>query len=98
MSQPSKQRVRQSFERAAPTYDSAAHIQRRICAHLAAGLPNSLDAKLILDTGCGTGHALGLLRQQDNLAACGNCLRGSALTGRPASNLRSDYGFRPEMN
>ena len=39
MSKPSKARIRDSFERAAPTYDSAADIQRRICAQLADGLP-----------------------------------------------------------
>ena len=30
MTRPSKARVRQSFERAAPTYDSAASVQRQI--------------------------------------------------------------------
>ncbi len=53
---PSKARVRQSFERAAATYDSAAAIQRRICAELAAGLP-AISPQRLLDAGCGTGHA-----------------------------------------
>jgi malonyl-CoA O-methyltransferase len=53
---PSKARIRQSFERAAPTYDSAADIQRRICAQLADGLPAMTPARL-LDAGCGTGYA-----------------------------------------
>ncbi|MBT9523588.1 MAG: malonyl-[acyl-carrier protein] O-methyltransferase BioC, partial [Dechloromonas sp.] len=39
MTRPSKARIRQSFERAALTYDSAADIQRRICTQLADGLP-----------------------------------------------------------
>ena len=56
MNKPSKARIRQSFERAAPTYDSAADIQRRICTQLAAGLPDIAPTRL-LDAGCGTGYA-----------------------------------------
>ncbi len=56
MNKPSKARIRQSFERAAPTYDSAADIQRRICTQLAAGLPDITPSR-ILDAGCGTGFA-----------------------------------------
>ncbi|AXS80296.1 malonyl-ACP O-methyltransferase BioC [Dechloromonas sp. HYN0024] len=56
MTNPSKARVRQSFERAASTYDSAADIQRRICTQLAAGLPEITPTRL-LDAGCGTGYA-----------------------------------------
>lgn len=61
MTRPSKARIRQSFERAAPTYDSAAEIQRHICAELAAGLPG-LAPNRYLDAGCGTGHALSALQ------------------------------------
>ena len=57
MTRPAKARVRQSFERAAPTYDSAADVQRRICDHLLAALPVLRPEKL-LDAGCGTGYAL----------------------------------------
>lgn len=57
MTKPSKARIRQSFERAAPTYDGAADIQRRICAQLAAGLPDIAPARL-LDAGCGTGFGV----------------------------------------
>ena len=53
---PSKARIQQSFERAAPTYDSAAAIQRRICTRLAEALPDIAPARL-LDAGCGTGYA-----------------------------------------
>lgn len=53
---PSKARIRQSFERAAATYDSAAAVQRQICRHLAAGLP-AISPQCLLDAGCGTGHA-----------------------------------------
>ena len=56
MNRPSKARIRQSFERAALTYDSAADIQRRICTQLAEGLPDFTPARL-LDAGCGTGYA-----------------------------------------
>ncbi|MCG2578198.1 malonyl-ACP O-methyltransferase BioC [Dechloromonas sp. XY25] len=63
MTKPSKARVRHSFERAAPTYDSAAAIQRRICDRLLATLPPLTVARL-LDAGCGTGYALPLLRQR----------------------------------
>ncbi len=59
---PPKARIRQSFERAAPTYDGAASIQRAICAHLAANLPDGHMPQRILDAGCGTGHALKLLQ------------------------------------
>lgn len=61
MTRPSKARVRQSFDRAAPTYDSAADVQRRICAHLGERLPPLAPARL-LDAGCGTGHALHALQ------------------------------------
>lgn len=57
MTRPSKARVRQSFERAAPSYDSAAGVQRRICDQLLATLP-ALQPVRLLDAGCGTGYAL----------------------------------------
>ena len=63
MTKPSKVRVRQSFERAAPTYDSAASVQRAICHDLIERLP-AMPAKRLLDAGCGTGYALPLLRQR----------------------------------
>jgi malonyl-CoA O-methyltransferase len=63
MTRPSKARIRQSFERAAPTYDSAADIQRRICHRLIDMLP-TVPAARLLDAGCGTGYALPLLRQR----------------------------------
>jgi malonyl-CoA O-methyltransferase len=56
MTRPSKARIRDSFERAASTYDSAADIQRRISTQLAEGLPDITPARL-LDAGCGTGFA-----------------------------------------
>lgn len=64
MTRPPKARIRNSFERAAPSYDDAAVVQRRVCARLAAGLPDALTASRILDAGCGTGFAQSLLYQR----------------------------------
>ena len=64
MTRPSKARVRQSFERAAPTYDSAATVQRHICNHLADRLPAMSPVERLLDAGCGTGYAQTLLQKR----------------------------------
>ncbi|MGB8884806.1 MAG: malonyl-ACP O-methyltransferase BioC [Azonexus sp.] len=64
MNRPAKARIRHSFERAAPTYDAAAVVQRRVCALLATGLPADLGANRVLDSGCGTGFAQPLLQQR----------------------------------
>ena len=61
---PSKSRIRQSFERAAPTYDSAASVQRTICQQLIGCLSPDLKPKSVLDAGCGTGYALALLHSR----------------------------------
>jgi len=61
-----KQRVRQSFERAATTYDDAAVVQRRVCERLLEELDlggRPLPQQL-LDAGCGTGFGARLLRQR----------------------------------
>jgi malonyl-CoA O-methyltransferase len=63
-SRPPKARIRQSFERAAATYDSAAGVQRDICTQLLASLPAGLAPTRLLDAGCGTGHALNLLAKR----------------------------------
>lgn len=62
MTRPSKARIRQSFERAAATYEAAAAVQRKICDRLAAALPGHLKPARLLDAGCGTGYALALLQ------------------------------------
>jgi malonyl-CoA O-methyltransferase len=66
MTRPTKARVRQSFERAAPSYDSAASVQRQICHELADRMANRLPAlpavTRLLDAGCGTGYAQALLQ------------------------------------
>lgn len=64
MTAPARHLVRQSFERAAATYDNAAQVQRRACHALARRLPGALPApSLLLDAGCGTGYALPLLHE-----------------------------------
>jgi len=70
MTLPSKKQVRQSFEQAASTYDSAAKVQRWVCARLIAGLPPMLIPAVILDAGCGTGFALEMLGLRFPAARC----------------------------
>jgi malonyl-CoA O-methyltransferase len=55
--------VRRAFDRAAPAYDSAAHVQREALARLSAFAaihpPNPAQpVRRVLDAGCGTGLAL----------------------------------------
>ncbi|MDR0776457.1 MAG: methyltransferase domain-containing protein [Azonexus sp.] len=61
---PPKTRVRQAFERAAPTYDGAAGIQREICHALLATLTDIAPPAVLLDAGAGTGYALPLLAER----------------------------------
>ena len=56
----SKPSIRRAFNRAAASYDSVATLQREVCKLLLAALPD-LAPTTILDAGCGTGYALGLL-------------------------------------
>jgi malonyl-CoA O-methyltransferase len=56
-----KQAIRQSFDRAAASYDSVAGLQRQVCELLDAVLPAPTLASSILDAGCGTGYGLRLL-------------------------------------
>lgn len=57
-----KQRVRASFDRASVTYDSAATVQRQVCARLCDALAMAAAPARILDAGCGTGNGARLLR------------------------------------
>ena len=57
-----KQRVRESFDRAAETYDGAARVQRHVCQHLLEQFPFSGTPAHVLDAGCGTGYCARLLR------------------------------------
>ena len=63
---PIKQRIRESFDRAAATYDAAAVVQRRVCDRLLAEFkqPAPSTPGRILDAGCGTGYGARLLRRQ----------------------------------
>ena len=65
MLQPSiKQRVRNSFDRAAVTYDSAAVVQRRVCDRLLDELQIPHTPQRIVDAGCGTGYGARQLRSR----------------------------------
>lgn len=64
LSAPIKQRVRESFDRAASTYDGAAVLQRRVCDRLLAHLAPPTPPTRILDAGCGTGYGARILRQR----------------------------------
>ncbi|MDE2439591.1 MAG: malonyl-ACP O-methyltransferase BioC [Betaproteobacteria bacterium] len=97
MTRPSKARVRQSFERAAPTYDSAAQIQRRICDRLLDMLP-PLAVDRLLDAGCGTGYALPLLcRHFPQALAIGLDLSPAMLRriATPCSRISGDLEHLP---
>lgn len=60
-----KQRVRESFDRAAVTYDAAAVVQRRVCDRLLENLKDSATRPArILDAGCGTGYGAHRLRSR----------------------------------
>ncbi|MBI2508444.1 MAG: malonyl-[acyl-carrier protein] O-methyltransferase BioC, partial [Betaproteobacteria bacterium] len=58
-----KRRIRQSFERAAATYDAAAVLQGEVCRRMLSRLDYiKLDPAAVLDAGSGTGNAVaGLL-------------------------------------
>lgn len=62
---PDKQRIRESFDRAASTYDGAALVQRRVCERLLEALSEPASApRALLDAGCGTGFGSRLLRSR----------------------------------
>lgn len=58
-----KQAIRRSFERAAPTYEAAASLQKEIARRLDDHLEEMrIEPKRILDAGCGPGIGFDLLR------------------------------------
>lgn len=58
-----KRRIRQSFDRAATTYDRAAVLQREVCERMAERLQYiKAEPGFILDAGSGTGYGANLLR------------------------------------
>lgn len=60
-----KARVRASFDRAAASYDAAAVLQAEVCQRMLARLDLvKLAPAVILDAGCGTGHAGLALRRR----------------------------------
>jgi malonyl-CoA O-methyltransferase len=63
LSSSAKQRVRESFDRAAETYDRAADMQREVCRRLLDAFSERIGEPAdILDAGCGTGCGARLLR------------------------------------
>jgi len=62
---PDKRAVRRAFGRSAQTYDTAAVLQREVCARLLEHLdPIRLQPARILELGCGTGEALSRLAER----------------------------------
>lgn len=59
-----KERVRESFDRAASTYDAAAVVQRRVCDRLLDELAIEHAPARIVDAGCGTGYGARRLRER----------------------------------
>ena len=61
MSNLSKKSIAESFSRAAETYDSFAHVQKKTANHLANLLPGAEGVGSILEAGCGTGFYTSIL-------------------------------------
>ena len=62
---PDKRQMRRSFDKAAPTYDQAAVLQREVCTRALERLDLvKLDPGAIVDAGCGTGFAAQSLRKR----------------------------------
>ncbi|WP_291992021.1 malonyl-ACP O-methyltransferase BioC [Candidatus Accumulibacter sp. ACC003] len=59
---PAKPRIRESFERAATSYDGAAALQRQVGERLLADFAADAAPSDLVDAGCGTGHGARLLR------------------------------------
>lgn len=99
MTTPVRHRIRQSFERAAATYDAAARVQRLACHTLAQELPSALPATAcLLDAGCGTGYALPLLRScapQSLILSCDLAPAMLARVAESSARLLSDLENLP---
>ena len=102
-----KSRVRDSFDRAADTYDAAAVVQRRVCQRLLEALDGfgGLDvlgdaaSPRILDAGCGTGYGARLLRARWPAAVITNADFAPAMLALArASRKRSDDGGKSDAS
>ncbi len=65
-----KRVVAESFSRAAPRYDSVAHLQRLVATQMLDWLPSDSFEKPLLDLGCGTGFVLEQVLQRHPQAEC----------------------------
>ena len=93
----SRQAVRQSFNRAAASYDAAATLQRRVCELLLTELPDAAPTA-ILDAGCGTGYGLGLLagrwpRAHVIAADFASAMRPRSIRSEPRPSCASRLSF-----
>jgi len=88
-----KRSVRRSFERAAETYDGAAVLQREIGSRMLSRLDYvRLQPSLVLDAGCGTGHATQDLQQRYPAATI--CALDLAFSMVSRACARSGRGLR----
>ncbi|MDR1424341.1 MAG: methyltransferase domain-containing protein [Azoarcus sp.] len=80
-----KHAVRRAFERAASTYDAAAHVQRETAQRLfafAGGYPPEAPVRRMLDAGCGTGRSTRALVARFPGALCLALDFSTAMLGR----------------
>ena len=61
------EQIEKQFDRAAPTYDSVASLQRQMADQLLARLPTSFEGPLV-DLGCGTGDLLQKLSHRTSVS------------------------------
>ena len=61
------EQIEKQFDRAAPTYDSVASLQRQMADQLLARIPISLEGPLV-DLGCGTGDLLQKLSSRTSVS------------------------------
>lgn len=91
-----KQRVAESFSRAAATYDQAAAFQRSVGHNLLARLAIQLEARDIVDLGAGTGYFTRALSQRFAVPVAGldlaeGMLRFARQSVDPQQHLLLDY-------
>ncbi len=86
---PNKQRIAETFGRAATTYDNAAVLQQRVAAHVRGLLPTLASDSSVLDMGCGTGRETLALKQHYGNAAY--------VTGLDLSNGMLAYARSQEL-